>query len=66
MTAEEFDTTVDVLVIGSGGGGMTAALTADAAGLDVLVVENCILYRHEQPNADSFDAEAYKKQFELD
>ncbi len=34
-----FDHVVDVLVIGSGGGGMTAALTADAAGLDVLVVE---------------------------
>lgn len=33
------DKTVDVLVIGSGGGGMTAALTADAAGLDTLVVE---------------------------
>jgi 3-oxosteroid 1-dehydrogenase len=30
---------VDVLVVGSGGGGMTAALTADAAGLDTLVVE---------------------------
>ena len=28
-----------MLVIGSGGGGMTAALTADAAGLDTLVVE---------------------------
>jgi succinate dehydrogenase/fumarate reductase flavoprotein subunit len=39
MTASEFDSTVDVLVIGSGGGGMTAALTAEAAGLDVLVVE---------------------------
>ncbi len=39
MTAAEFDTAVDVLVVGSGGGGMTAALTADAAGLDVLVVE---------------------------
>jgi succinate dehydrogenase/fumarate reductase flavoprotein subunit len=39
MTTTEFDTTVDVLVIGSGGGGMTAALTADAAGLDALVVE---------------------------
>ncbi|MFY9920501.1 MAG: FAD-binding protein [Mycobacterium sp.] len=39
MTASEFDTTVDVLVVGSGGGGMTAALTADAAGLDALVVE---------------------------
>lgn len=30
---------VDVLVVGSGGGGMTAALTADAAGLDTFVVE---------------------------
>jgi succinate dehydrogenase/fumarate reductase flavoprotein subunit len=39
VTAGEFDTTVDVLVVGSGGGGMTAALTADAAGLDTLVVE---------------------------
>ena len=39
MTAGEFDRTVDVLVVGSGGGGMTAALTADAAGLDALVVE---------------------------
>ena len=39
MTAGEYDTTVDVLVVGSGGGGMTAALTADAAGLDTLVVE---------------------------
>ena len=39
MTAGGFDRTVDVLVIGSGGGGMTAALTAGAAGLDTLVVE---------------------------
>jgi 3-oxosteroid 1-dehydrogenase len=39
VTANEFDKTVDVLVVGSGGGGMTAALTADAAGLDTLVVE---------------------------
>ncbi len=39
MTAGTSTTTVDVLVVGSGGGGMTAALTADAAGLDTLVVE---------------------------
>jgi len=34
-----FDRMVDVLVVGSGGGGMTAALTARAAGLDALVIE---------------------------
>ncbi len=37
--SDAFDQTVDVLIIGSGGGGMTAALTANAAGLDALVVE---------------------------
>jgi succinate dehydrogenase/fumarate reductase flavoprotein subunit len=37
--SDAFDHVVDVLVIGSGGGGMTAALAADAAGLDTLVVE---------------------------
>ena len=39
MTSETFDQTVDLLVVGSGGGGMTAALTADASGLDTLLVE---------------------------
>ncbi|MGV0745991.1 FAD-binding protein [Mycolicibacterium sp. XJ870] len=39
MTTEAFDQTVDLLVVGSGGGGMTAALVGDAAGLDTLVVE---------------------------
>lgn len=36
---EAFDQVVDVLVVGSGAGGMTAALVADAAGLQTLVVE---------------------------
>jgi 3-oxosteroid 1-dehydrogenase len=39
LSSDAFGHVVDLLVIGSGGGGMTAALTADAAGLDVLVVE---------------------------
>ncbi|HEX3546458.1 MAG TPA: FAD-binding protein [Mycobacterium sp.] len=37
--SDSYDHTVDVLVVGSGGGGMTAALAADASGLDTLVVE---------------------------
>jgi 3-oxosteroid 1-dehydrogenase len=37
--SDSFDHVVDVLVIGSGGGGMTAALAADASGLDTIVVE---------------------------
>jgi len=39
MTTEGFDHVVDVLIVGSGGGGMAAALTAHACGLDTLVVE---------------------------
>jgi succinate dehydrogenase/fumarate reductase flavoprotein subunit len=39
VSPQQFDHTVDVLVVGSGGGGMTAALAADAAGLDTLVIE---------------------------
>jgi len=36
---DDFDHVVDVLVVGSGGGGMTAALTAASCGLDALVIE---------------------------
>ncbi len=42
--AATFDHEVDVLVIGSGGGGLTAALTAQAEGLDALVVEKSAHY----------------------
>src|ERR1700744_6363232 len=38
-TPDTFDDAVDVLVIGSGGGGMTAALAAQASGLNTLVIE---------------------------
>lgn len=34
-----FDHVVDVLIVGSGGGGMTAALAARASGLEALVIE---------------------------
>ncbi|WP_459545511.1 FAD-binding protein [Nocardia sp. X0981] len=40
----EFDETVDLLVVGSGGGGMSAALRADALGLETLVVEKAEYY----------------------
>ena len=35
----EWDSTVDFVIVGSGGGGMVAALTADAAGASALVLE---------------------------
>lgn len=38
-TDPEFDEEVDVLVVGSGAGGFTAALAAAARGLDVLLIE---------------------------
>ena len=36
--------TTDVVVVGTGGGGMTAALVAKQAGLDVLMVEKSEYY----------------------
>ena len=39
MDAMHWDHETDVVVAGSGAGGMTAALTAHEAGLDVLLVE---------------------------
>ena len=41
---ETWDKTVDILVIGSGGGGMTAALVAKNAGMNVLMVEKSKYY----------------------
>ena len=38
------DYTTDVLIVGSGGGGMTAALVAKKAGLDVIVIEKTQYY----------------------
>ena len=39
MSEVEFDQVVDVLIVGSGAGGFTAALTAEANGLRPLIVE---------------------------
>src|SRR5512136_484943 len=39
-----WDETTDILVVGSGGGGMTAALMARDRGADVLVMEKSGLY----------------------
>jgi succinate dehydrogenase/fumarate reductase flavoprotein subunit len=39
LDSDGFDHTVDVLIVGSGGGGMTAALTATARGMSALVIE---------------------------
>lgn len=40
----EWDQSFDVVVVGSGAGGMTAALTARAAGMSVLLVEKAAKY----------------------
>lgn len=37
-----------------------------ATDMDVLVMEDQILYKHEQPDAEAHDIEAYKARFELD
>lgn len=37
-----------------------------ATGMDVLVVENCVLLKGEQPQAANVDSAAYLKQFKLD
>ncbi len=40
----DWDETTDVIVVGSGGGGMTAALTAKESGNDVLILEKSAWY----------------------
>jgi len=42
--ARTWDHQVDFLVVGSGCGGLTAALTADACGLDTLIIEKAAVY----------------------
>jgi 3-oxosteroid 1-dehydrogenase len=44
MATEGFEHEVDVLVVGSGAGGMTAALTARSEGLDALLIEKSEVY----------------------
>lgn len=44
MHNQAWDTTVDLLVVGSGAGGMSAALTAAARGLSTMVVEKAEVY----------------------
>jgi 3-oxosteroid 1-dehydrogenase len=41
---EAWNHQVDFLVVGSGCGGLTAALTADARGLDTLIIEKAGVY----------------------
>ncbi|WP_295648756.1 FAD-dependent oxidoreductase [uncultured Dietzia sp.] len=44
MAHQEWDTTVDLLVVGSGAGGMTTALTAAARGMSTMIVEKADVY----------------------
>jgi len=37
-----------------------------ATNMDMLVLDNCVLYKHEQPEAREFDVDEYLAQFELD
>jgi carbamoyltransferase len=37
-----------------------------ATNMDILVLENQILYKHEQPETAQYEVDAYKAQFELD
>lgn len=37
-----------------------------ATDMDVLVMENYLLYKSEQPQPREYDVDAYKEQFELD
>jgi hypothetical protein len=37
-----------------------------ATNMDVLVIENQLLYKEEQPQAKQYEIDEYKAQFELD